>query len=223
MVKEELTTDEVLQCKQVIFSLLQLEAKHEPLPLPSIGGGRGGKGGVKREEHYRLLWVELETFLKSHSSQSASHMEVLNCLLEVRNKDDKDKVELDQALRELDGYEKRCVCCFVLRAKIGISNLRFILFRLGKEDVMARASVIRATTDSPMSPPSSSSSSLGKQIHKGTFHSPKTLLDIWLQRSASKEKKPDFHGRINSDGFKAKLYPNLKESGREPREAILEA
>lgn len=103
MVKEELTAEEVVQCKQVIFSLLQLEAKHETLPLPSIGGGRGGKGGVRREEHYRLLWGELETFLKHHSNNSAAHSEVLTCLLEVRSKDDKDKVELDQALRELDG------------------------------------------------------------------------------------------------------------------------
>lgn len=82
--------------------------------------------------------------------------------------------------------------------------------------------MIRATTDSPMSPPASTSISLGKQIHKGNHHTPKTLLDIWLQRSTPKEKKPDFHGRINSDGLKAKLYPNLKESGREPRETILE-
>ena len=103
MVKNELTKEEVLQCKQIIFSLLQLEAKHESLPLPNIGGGRGGKGGVRREEHYRLLFAELETYLKVHASNSPNHTEVFNCLLEVRNKDDKDKVELDQALRELDG------------------------------------------------------------------------------------------------------------------------
>lgn len=103
MVKEELTAEEVLKCKQVIFSLLQLEAKHESLPLPNIGGGRGGKGGVRREEHYRLLWIEIETFLKHHANNSAAHSEILNCLLEIRNKNDKDKVELDQALRELDG------------------------------------------------------------------------------------------------------------------------
>lgn len=103
IVKDELTKDEVLQCKQIIFGLLQLEAKHESLPLPSIGGGRGGKGGVRREEHYRLLFTELETFLKGHANNSPAHNEVFNCLLEVRNKDDKDKVELDQALRELDG------------------------------------------------------------------------------------------------------------------------
>ncbi|XP_015590827.1 integrator complex subunit 13 [Cephus cinctus] len=197
MVKDDLTKEEIVQCKQIIFALLQLEAKHEPLPLPSIGGGRGGKGGVRREEHYRLLWGELETFLKGHANNSAAHVEVLNCLLEVRNKDDKDKVELDQALRELDG--------------------------LGKEDITARASVIRATTDSPMSPPPCTSVSLGKQLHKGSLYTPKSLLDIWLQRSAPKERKPEFHGRIQSDGPKAKLYPNLKEPGREPREPILEA
>lgn len=104
MVKEDLTKDEILKCKQVIFGLLQLEAKHENLPVPSVGGGRGGKSSIRREEQYRLLWNELEIFLKSHASRSANHNEVLSCLLEIRNKDDKDKVELDQALRELDGY-----------------------------------------------------------------------------------------------------------------------
>nr|XP_050852262.1 integrator complex subunit 13 isoform X3 [Vespula vulgaris] len=196
MIKEEITVEEVVQCKQIIFSILQLEAKHETLSMPSIGGGRVGKGGARREEHYRLLWGELETFLKHHANNSSNHSEVLNCLLEVRSKDDKDKVELDQALRELDGF--------------------------GKEDGIARASVIRATTDSPMSPPASTSISFGKQFHKGNHHAPKTLLDIWLQRSTPKEKKPEFHGRINCEGIIAKLYPNLKESGREPRETILE-
>ncbi|XP_071645101.1 integrator complex subunit 13 [Temnothorax longispinosus] len=196
MVKEELTTEEVLQCKQIIFNVLGLEAKHETLPLPSIGGGRGGKGGVRREEHYRLLWDEIETFLKNHANNSAAHTEVLNCLLEIRNKDEKDKVELDQALRELDSF--------------------------GKEDGTARVSVIRATTDSPMSPPASVSIPLPKQLHKSNIAASKSLLDIWSQRSATKDRKPDFHGRINSDGLKAKLYPNLKDVGREPRETILE-
>lgn len=93
-----------MQCKQIIFSLLQLEAKHETLPLPSLGCGRGGKSG-KRDEHYMMLWRELENFLEIYSTTSPAHLEILNCLLEVRNKEDKDnnKVELDQALRELDG------------------------------------------------------------------------------------------------------------------------
>ncbi|XP_014479758.1 PREDICTED: protein asunder homolog isoform X2 [Dinoponera quadriceps] len=190
MVKEKLTAEEVLQCKQVLFSLLQLEAKHEPLPLPSIGGGRGGKG-VRKEEHYRVLWEELETFLRHHANNSAAHIEVLDCLLDIRSKDDKNKVELDQALRELDGF--------------------------GKEDgTTGRVNVIRATTDSPMSPPTSASMPL-KQSHKG-----KSLLDILLERSIPKNPRMEFYGRLNSDGPKAKLYRNLKETGREPREPIIE-
>ncbi|XP_001607514.1 protein asunder [Nasonia vitripennis] len=190
ILKEELTKEEVVQCKQIIFSLLALEAKHETLPLPSLGCGRGGKSG-KRDEHYMLLWRELETFLEIYSTTSSAHLEVLNCLLEVRNKEDKDnnKVELDQALRELDG--------------------------LDKEDVTARATVIRATTDSPMSPPPCPSASLAKQLHsKSLYALPRSLLDIWLQRSAPKDRRPDFHGRVNSDGPRAKLYPNLKENNQ---------
>lgn len=37
MVKETLTEDEVVQCKQVIYSLVKLEARHEPLALPNLG------------------------------------------------------------------------------------------------------------------------------------------------------------------------------------------
>lgn len=32
--KEVLTEEEVLQCRQVIYSIVQLETKHEPLALP---------------------------------------------------------------------------------------------------------------------------------------------------------------------------------------------
>lgn len=85
---------------------------------------------------------------------------------------------------------------------------------IGKEDVATRASVIRATTDSPMSPPACSTSK---------SKAPKSLLEIWLKRSEPKEKKPEFYGRLNSDGPKAKLYQNLKDPGREPREPMIEA
>ncbi|XP_057317996.1 integrator complex subunit 13 [Microplitis mediator] len=193
MVKEEITKEELVKCKQLIFSLLQLESKHETLALPNLGGGRGGKSTIRREEHYRLLWEELETFLKAHANNSPMHSEVLNCLLEVRNKDDKDKVELDTAIRKLDG--------------------------IGKEETTARASVIRATTDSPMSPPACTATPI-KQERKPSIS--KSLLDIWLQRSAPKDRRPEFHGRLNSDGPRAKLYPNLKETGREPRETLVE-
>lgn len=42
MVQDTLTEEEVIQCNQCIYSLIGLEAKHEPLQTPSIG--QRGKG-----------------------------------------------------------------------------------------------------------------------------------------------------------------------------------
>ncbi|CAB0036317.1 unnamed protein product [Trichogramma brassicae] len=195
MMKDVISKDEVVQCKQIIFSLLGQEAKHEPLPLPNFTG-RGPKGGGRREEHYRLLWLELETFLRAHSQTSSLHTEVLTCLLEVRNKSDKDidKVELDQALRELDG--------------------------IGKEDSVTaatRATVIRATTDSPMSPPSIIMNMGKSGVHgKPLKLQHKSLMDIYLAASVPKNPRPEFHGRLNCtpSNPRTKLYPNLKDQDK---------
>lgn len=71
-----------------------------------------------------------------------------------------------------------------------------------------------------MSPPPVSTAPV--KLQKGLYGQ-KSLLDIWLQRSAPKNKTPEFCGRQNDDGsLKAKLYPNLKETGREPRETMIE-
>lgn len=79
--------------------MIALEAKHEPLHLPNVG--QRGKG-QKREEQYKIMWNELETLLKNNC-HSESHKAVYNCLIECHKfADDNDKVELDQALRELD-------------------------------------------------------------------------------------------------------------------------
>lgn len=104
ILKDELSKEEIFKCKQVIFGICNLESKNENLPLPNLGGGRGGKSGFRRDEQYKLLFTELEKFLRAHSGTSSGHSEILGCVLDVRNKNDKDKVELDQALRELDRY-----------------------------------------------------------------------------------------------------------------------
>lgn len=59
------------------------------------------------------MFSELETLIRSHC-RSDQHTAVLNCLLDCRSRADDDpkskldrkddKVELDQALRELDQY-----------------------------------------------------------------------------------------------------------------------
>ncbi|KAF2902099.1 hypothetical protein ILUMI_04087 [Ignelater luminosus] len=193
--KEKITDDEVVQCKQVIYNLISLEAKHEPLHLPNVGQRTKGQ---KREEQYKIMWNELETLLKNNC-HSDNHKAVYTCLVECHkfSPDDNDKVELDQALRELDQL-----------AKI--------------EPDMQRASVIRATTDSPMSPPplTSIAPPLSRTVltnrSGGIYSTPRSLYDIFTSQDKVKHR-PDFAGRTE-DNSVAKLYPNLKtENDRGPR------
>ncbi|XP_046670533.1 integrator complex subunit 13 [Homalodisca vitripennis] len=187
MVKDTLTEEEVVQCKQCIYSLIGLEAKHEPLQTPNVG--QRGKG-PKREEQYRQMWTELETYLRAYG-QTEQHTKVLHCLLECRNKDDDkikvEKVETNHVLREIE-ISKDSSCS-----------------RSGTPTLIERASVIRATTDSPLSPPLQSSRAKPY---------PRNLLEIWIARN-TKPKRPDFAGRLSAEplgnrGSIARLYPNLK-------------
>lgn len=109
MTKDTLNDEEVVQCKQVIYNLIGLESKHEPLHLINVGHRIKGQ---KREDQYKVLWSEIETLLKNNC-HSKNHTAVYNCLLEchkfpVEETEAKisDKVELDQALRELDQLGK---------------------------------------------------------------------------------------------------------------------
>lgn len=182
MLQPELREQEVLQCKQCIYSLVGLEAKHEP--LHSVSSGQRGKGPKSsREEQYKQLWSELEAFLRAHCITD-KHINILNCLLEVRNKDSPsdlgDKVELDQALRELDQLTSK-----------------------GSE----RVSVIRATTDSPLSP---------DPVH---HMQNKTVLELWVSKFCRIKPRPDFAGLANAQvlpggRLKAKLYPHLKDRSK---------
>lgn len=66
MLKDVLTEDEVIQCKQCIYSLIGLEAKHEPLQTPNIGQrGKGPKRYVLLI-HYR--------FTESYSLSVIGHL-----------------------------------------------------------------------------------------------------------------------------------------------------
>lgn len=97
--KDRITDEEVLKCKQVIYNLISHEANHESLHPPNVGQRLKGH---KREEQYKIMWGELETFLKSNL-HSENHRSVYGCLLECHKGClDDEKVQLDQALRELD-------------------------------------------------------------------------------------------------------------------------
>eukprot|EP00794_Sanderia_malayensis_P006827 gene6827-7594_t len=77
LVKAKLSDDDVQECKKVIYKLQAMESRNDTLPLPMIS--MRGKGS-KREEQYRQLWAELETFIQEASRTSANHNKVYNCL-----------------------------------------------------------------------------------------------------------------------------------------------
>uniref|UniRef100_A0A182PEI2 Protein asunder n=1 Tax=Anopheles epiroticus TaxID=199890 RepID=A0A182PEI2_9DIPT len=81
--------------------------------------------GNKKEEQYRLLWSELETIVNCNGA-SPAHKAIVSCIRECRR--------MYPNADGSDPYEKS--------ADGGVSDAH-------------RASVIRATTDSPMSPPHS--------------------------------------------------------------------
>lgn len=123
--KEELTDDDVLQCQKCIFNVVSLEARHEQLNLP--GGNSHRSKSNKKEEQYRLLWSELDAVV-STSGHSVGHKAVLKCLRDCRASgpdQSVEKMELDNAVKDLDP----------------------------SADVSHRASVIKVTTESPLSPP----------------------------------------------------------------------
>ena len=43
---------------------------------------------LHRDEQYRQLWAELESYVRAHSASSPQHQSVLDCLLECKRPDD---------------------------------------------------------------------------------------------------------------------------------------
>ncbi|OQR77936.1 protein asunder-like [Tropilaelaps mercedesae] len=75
---------------KVILNLVSMESKGTALALSSVaavagglGSGRFAKGGLRKEEHYRALWTELEQLLRLYCS-TTEHEQVLDCLLDCR-------------------------------------------------------------------------------------------------------------------------------------------
>lgn len=73
--------------------------------------------------------------------------------------------------------------------------------------------MIRATTDSPMSPPplTSIAPALSRQASNrasGIYSTPRSLFDIFVSQDKTKARA-EFCGRTNENGI-AKLYPNIK-------------
>lgn len=196
LVQEELSEDNLAECRKVIYSLLSMEHKGEQLPVPlTAPGSSGGKSkAMKKDEQYKLMFGELERFIAIHC-RTERHHKVLDCLLESRNRpvpdrngrnDDSNKVELDVALRELDKYSA-------------------MTEREKNEFNMTSDGILRSNTNTPLSPPP-----VAKRPKLG-HNTSTSLLDMWNKTQASQENKKalPFFG-MKSLGEKAKLYLSLE-------------
>lgn len=109
-----------------------------------------------------------------------------------------------------------------------MSNFSFIFSHYflvpGKPELdIQRASVIRATTDSPMSPPPLTSivPPLSRSVSRSgsIYNTQRTLLEIFTASQEKGKTRPEFAGR-QGDSLVAKLYPNLKTEDWTPREKM---
>ncbi|KAK7102296.1 integrator complex subunit 13-like [Littorina saxatilis] len=202
MVKEELSDSEVLECKKVIYSIVAMESKNEPLPVPAVGSR--GKG-PKREEQYRQLWGELESLVRSYSDTSEEHVKVLDCLLDCRKpaapgeethssaarvadvkptvEDCDESGQAEQSWKELDKFQK--------------------MTEREKQE-------LRKTDKVSVPPPPKKTKTEDLLMRPGG----QNLLSMWTSRMKTVHNKRhvEFAGRAeNPNNLQAELYIHLKE------------
>lgn len=185
MVKDTITDQEVTNCKQNIYALIAAETKNEHLITPSISSPRKI---MKKDDQYKTMWAELETFLKSNL-YTENHCKVLQCLFECRGKSDEEKI-----------IEKTLI--------------RF------KKSITDRPSVIRATTDSPMSPPLTQQTGVKHLVHNNVVD-PNSIMYLQIvqendNRKLNLSSRPQFAGRSKSVQLRngnlfAKLYQHIDD------------
>merc|ERR1711962_1700727 len=79
---DTISEEQLAECRKILYSLINMEAKGDPLPGPLANTNPGKKGG-RKDEQYRLMFSELERAVQAQSSTSARHHTVLECLMEV--------------------------------------------------------------------------------------------------------------------------------------------
>jgi len=194
---DSLTDEGVAECQKIIYNLMAMETKGETLPGPLAGTNTGKKGG-RKDEQFRLMFAELEKFALVHSNHSIGHHQVLECLLQVRNKPLPVKREAESeiglASRELERYQS-----MTERERMEFNMAEGRGSSVGK-DVIKTEHIGAPSAKKPRT------MSLGG----------KNLLQIYmerLEREASK-KHVEFAGRRNL-GEVAKLYIKMENSMKE--------
>ncbi|XP_054708924.1 integrator complex subunit 13-like [Uloborus diversus] len=180
--KEVLDAKDVTECKKVIYYLVSYESKGTSLPVPTVG--TRGKG-PKKEEQYRLMWNELEAYVRHHCL-TAEHRSVLECLLECRKPDEGEGLKARQNVGQTFGRK-------IKEESTDMDDVKGIESQLNK---MSPSKKMKINADVKKRP--------------GT----QSLLTLWTSKLKSDHDRRyvEFSGR-KTEGNIAKLYPNLKIEG----------
>lgn len=196
-IKDQLTEDEVVECKNVVFALMNMETRGENLLSSS---SFKGKAALKKEEQYKVLWKELDDFLKAHL-YSPNHKEVIDCLADCQSKENSgsdakkdEKANYSQISLESDQISSK-ISAEKKTSKSGVSS------KTPNEFTPARK---KQRTESNLS--KTATSSIGKRNPLSFY----TLLENKFNSDHAK-RRCEFKGRLKAENGIAKLYPNLQK------------
>ena len=190
IMQDEISEEDLAECRKIIYTLLQMENKGDVLPVPVQTSSSGKSKSLKKEEQYRMMYAELEQFLGCHI-RTEKHGKVLDCLLEVRNKPLSDRARLSTDSRSDEDKRK---------SDFNLSN----------------DGVLRSTTESPMSPTAVTPRKTKSIFSEGK--SLLDIYMGRIQKENAKKHVP-FHG-IRNLGEKAKLYLNLERNKQDNSEPM---
>ncbi len=218
--KEYLTEEEVLECKKAIYHLVGMESKGTNLPVPTIG--IRGKG-PKREELYRMMWNEIEYFLRSYCV-TPEHNSILSCLLECRSKPDthsnSSSVRTSDTPEELSnkkqtnsnssskGNESEWTQSWAWKELNQWTKNE--LNQMSDKETNGNTT-ISLTPEPPQK--KFKTNSIESVSNKVTTSGPQSLLNIWTHKliEDNSKKRFEFIGRTTAEGNIAKLYVNVND------------
>ncbi|XP_030070738.1 integrator complex subunit 13 isoform X1 [Microcaecilia unicolor] len=211
IVKECLTDEDVLNCQKTIYNLVDMERKNDPLPISTVG--TRGKG-PKRDEQYRIMWNELETLVRAHTSNSEKHQRVLECLLACRSKppEEEERKKRGRKREEKEDKSEKGSKDYELEKPWQESERLKGTTDREKEELVEEE-VIKDSPDSPEPPNKKPLVSMEELAPVEKSKGPMSLLSLWSSRinTANSRKHQEFVGRLNSVNNKADLYQHLKE------------
>ncbi|KPJ08207.1 Cell cycle regulator Mat89Bb-like [Papilio machaon] len=216
VVQETLSEAEVEACRGVLLSLLGMESRHESpaAPLPS-----NVRYGTVVEPLSRLVVQETLSEAEVEACRG-----VLLSLLGMESRHESPAAPLPSNVRvkwcgrreeqwrqvwgELEALVRAHAASPAHRAL-----LRTLLECRGHNhnaDGESRASVIRATTDSPLSPVGAGGGAAGSSAGAGDVWAPRNALEALLG-APRPPRRPDFAGRMAAGNRVATLYSHLQD------------